>query len=518
MRGLNLARQLAAALLAGALAACASLPEKMPRSESHALAADAGTRIGQALAARKPADARDNHFRPLPDGVDALMARIALAAGAERSLDLQYYIWHDDLTGRFLTQALLKAADRGVRVRILLDDVGTAGDDQVLSAIDAHPNIEIRLFNPVASRGLRGLGMLFDFERTNRRMHNKAFVADNQVAILGGRNIGDEYFGASPELAFGDLDVLTFGPVVPQVSNAFDQYWNAPAAIPIAALSSSGGSAEALTRLRSALTQYINEQRDSPYANLAREALEAALGAPGTQVFLGQAHLLYDDPGKIARAPENTEGTLMPQFAGIGVETSRELLVVSPYFIPGKAGVRFFSDLVKRGVRVTILTNSLAANDVGAVHSGYQRYRDALLDAGVQLYELRPDAIVQAREKKMLGASRASLHAKTFVFDRRSIFIGSLNLDPRSLQLNTEIGIVCDSPPMAEAIASGIENELDEQAWQVVRESAPDGSQQTMWIERGPEGERRLSSEPEVGLARRIGVWLIGLLPVESLL
>ncbi|MCX9155650.1 phospholipase D family protein [Niveibacterium sp. 24ML] len=516
MRGLKRARRLAAGLLlAGAMTACASLPENMPRSESHALTPDGATRIGRALATRQPAAAGDNHFRPLPDGVDALMARIALAASAERTLDLQYYIWHDDLTGRFLTQALLRAADRGVRVRVLLDDVGTSGDDQVLSAIDAHPNIEIRLFNPVASRGVRGLGMLFDFERTNRRMHNKAFVADNQVAILGGRNIGDEYFGASPELAFGDLDVLTFGPVVPQVSHAFDRYWNTPASIPIAALSGTG-TAEDLADVRVELDRFTLEHRDSPYADLAREALEAAVGAPGSQLFPGQAHLLYDDPGKITRAPEDTEGTLMPQFAGVGVESSKELLVVSPYFIPGNAGVGFFAELVKRGVRVTILTNSLAASDVGAVHSGYQRYRDALLDAGVQLYELRPTARVQTGKKKMLGSSRASLHAKTFVFDRRSVFIGSLNLDPRSLQLNTEIGIVCDSPPMADAIASGIEGELDALAWQVVQAPTPGGGTQLEWIERRPEGKLRLTEEPEVSTLRRLGVWFLGLLPIES--
>ncbi len=440
-------------------------------------------------------------FRPLRSGVDALLARIVLADAAQRSLDVQYYIWHDDLSGRLFANALLRAADRGVRVRVLLDDVGAKANDEILLSIDSHPNIEIRLFNPVASRSFRGLGMLTDFSRVNRRMHNKAFVADNQAAILGGRNIGDEYFEASSEVAFGDLDVLTVGPVVGEVSHAFDQFWNAPSSYPIADLLGRSAGNENLSALRVELAAYIEANRDSPYVTQAgsRLAEEAKSGRYG--FYWGKGTLLYDDPAKISRAPDATEGHLLSQFGGIGKQTRQELLIVSPYFIPGEAGVAWLRGLVARGVRVTVLTNSLAATDVGAVHSGYQRYRESLLEGGVVLYELKPGAVQPAKAEKKTsgyGSSRASLHAKSFVFDRRAVFIGSLNLDPRSVQLNTEIGVVCESAPLAEEIAGTLERNLDTIAWRLERVVDPSGSSRIEWVEISAGGERRYVEEPEV--------------------
>ncbi|WP_374512788.1 phospholipase D family protein [Niveibacterium sp.] len=517
MRPLNLLR---AALVIGALAigGCATLPTDFARTESHALSDTADTRLGRAAAPRLAAHAGDNGFRPLPDGVDALLARLALAKAADRTLDLQYYIWRDDLTGRHLSEALLAAADRGVRVRVLLDDIGTGADDAVLLALDAHPNIEIRLFNPVANRSFRMLGMVSDFERTNRRMHNKAFIADNHAAILGGRNIGDEYFDAGSDVAFGDLDVLTFGPVVPSVSASFDQFWNAQASVPIAALAGHAGDAAALAATRTALDAFVNAERESPYVQGVATAVAHVLDERDGQWFWGKARLLHDDPEKIRRAPGEAEGTLLSQFSGIGNEIKSELLVVSPYFIPGDAGVAWFRSLTERGVKVTILTNSLAASDVGAVHSGYKRYREALLEAGVRLYELKPSAIEQAMEKKkkLFGASRASLHAKTFLFDRRVMFIGSLNLDARSIELNTEIGLLCDSAEMTEEMASGLERNLDAVAWRLALAPDASGRRQLVWIEQTPSGTRTLTEEPDVSLMRRFGVWFLSLLPIES--
>jgi cardiolipin synthase C len=512
-------RGLIVATLALMLGGCASLPSNVARDESHALQDTATTKLG-----RMSHDAQETHpgqsgFRPLRSGVDALLARIVLAEAAQRSLDVQYYIWHDDLTGRIFANALLRAADRGVRVRVLLDDVGAQANDAVLLSLDSHPNIEIRLFNPVASRTFRGLSMLSDFSRVNRRMHNKAFVADNQAAILGGRNIGDEYFEASSEVAFGDLDVLTVGPVVDEVSSAFDQFWNAPSSYPIATLLDRSVGSEDLTALRAELAAYIEANRDSPYVTHAGSRLADEAKSGRYDFYWGKATLLYDDPSKISRAPDATEGNLMSQFRGIGSQIHEELLIVSPYFVPGDAGVAWLRGLVARGVRVTVLTNSLAATDVGAVHSGYQRYREALLEGGVVLYELKPGAVQPAKTEKKakgFGSSRASLHAKTFVFDRRAVFIGSLNLDPRSVRLNTEIGVVCESAPLAENIAGGLEKNLDRIAWRLERVVDASGNAHIEWVETSAEGERRYTDEPEVSTMRRLSVWFLGLLPIES--
>jgi putative cardiolipin synthase len=498
---------------------CASLPANVKRTESHALQGTETTRLGQIAQPMLKAHPGESGFRPLRSGVDALLARMMLAQAAERSLDVQYYIWHDDLTGHFFADALLLAADRGVRVRVLLDDVGARANDETLLALDAHPNIEIRLFNPVATRSFRNLGMLTDFSRVNRRMHNKSFIADNQRAILGGRNIGDEYFEAQSEVAFGDLDVLTVGKAVSDVSKAFDLYWNAPASYPISALLGRSGETAKLDALRKQLAEFVASQHDNPYVDRARSQLPGMLATGSEGFYWGKAELLYDDPSKISRAPEDTEGHLTPQFADIKSLIKEELLIVSPYFIPGDAGVDWLGGLVKKGVRVTVLTNSLAATDVGAVHAGYQRYRKPLLEAGVKLYELKPEAIEHERDKRGGGitGSRASLHAKTFIFDRSAVFIGSLNLDPRSVQLNTEIGLVCESPPMAENLDDTIESNLDQIAWRLELIADASGKKRIAWVETGANGARKtLLEEPGVSTWRKFSVWFLGLLPIES--
>ncbi len=510
----------AAAAMLLVLGGCASLPSDIERTESRVLSDTATSRLGQANRTALSAHPGDSGFHLLRSGVDALLARIVLAEAAERTLDVQYYIWHDDLTGRHFAHALLRAADRGVRVRILLDDLGVKANDENLLALDSHANIEIRLFNPVASRTFRGLSMLTDFSRINRRMHNKAFIADNQAAILGGRNIGDEYFGADSEVAFGDLDVLMIGPGVDDTSRSFDHFWNAPMSIPVSALLAANDAASALGALRATLAAFVTDQRDSPYVRNANTELADKLASGRDGFYWGKAHLLYDDPAKISRTTDDTEGHLLPQFANLGSKVQNELLIVSPYFIPGEAGVAWFKNLVDRGVRVTVLTNSLAATDVGAVHAGYSRYRMALLEGGVKLHELKPDAIEQARasgEKKHRGSgSRASLHAKTFVFDRRAVFIGSLNLDPRSVQLNTEIGVVCESPPLAGELAGSIEQNLDKIAWRLERVVDASGNARIAWNETSAGGTRQHLQEPQVSGWRKFSVWFLGLLPIES--
>jgi len=512
-------RRFIAALLLGLIGACASLPTGYERTESYALQDSASTSLGLSSRDALRAHEGQSGCRPLPNGVDALAVRMVLAEKAERSLDVQYYIWHDDLTGRLFANALLRAADRGVRVRILVDDVGTKTNDDTLLSLAAHPKIEIRLFNPVANRSFRGLGMLSDFSRTNRRMHNKAFVADNQRAVLGGRNIGDVYFEANDEVAFGDMDVVTFGPVVAEVSRAFDMFWNAPMSIPIGALTGRRGEAAGLDALRAALAAFAQAQRDNPYVVNARSQLAQGLAGGIDGVFWGKVHVLVDDPAKVSRAPEDTEGHLSQQLGRITPHLRSELLIVSPYFVPGDAGVAGLRSLVAKGVRVTVLTNSLAATDVSTVHAGYKQYREALLEAGVRLYELKPSAIEFGKAKRgnrPTGGSRASLHAKTFVFDRSAVFIGSLNLDPRSVQLNTEIGVVCENEALASALAGGLLAAIDQVAWRVERVVASDGRTHLVWTETTPSGVVQRQDEPEVSTWRLLGVWFLGLLPIES--
>ncbi|MFM0339740.1 phospholipase D family protein [Paraburkholderia fungorum] len=510
-------RRLFAVVLLLLLSACASLPPQSARTATHAIAPSTSTRLGAAFTPPKQNHPDDSAFHLLPDGVDALLTRIVLADAADRTLDLQYYIWHDDLTGRHLAAAVLRAADRGVRVRVLLDDLGTGADDQVLLALASHPNVQIRLFNPVASRRFKTLGTALEFGRVNRRMHNKAMIADNEAAIVGGRNIGDEYFGASNDVSFGDLDVLTHGPVVRKVSLAFDEFWNSEAAYPIENLTGHKAEADALPAYRAKLAAFIESQRDTPYVTRVKQRYTETLETQEVDFSWGKATLLYDDPSKITRSPDDPEGHLMSQFETLRIEPAKEMLIISPYFVPGKKGVEWMRKQTGRGVRVTVLTNSLAATDVAAVHAGYQRYRKDLLDAGVHLYELKPAAAEDPKQKKtMLGSSKASLHAKTYVFDRSSIFIGSMNLDPRSVTLNTEIGVFCQSDALAAQVADGLTPKLDQIAWRVEERPDANGKRRIVWIDTTPTGTETEHGEPGVSGLKRMGIWFLGFLPIES--
>ncbi|SAK45293.1 phospholipase D/transphosphatidylase [Caballeronia pedi] len=502
------------------MTACASLPPQTGRMETHALTDTANTRLGASFVASEAAHPGDNAFHLLSNGMDALIARVILSENAQRTLDLQYYIWHDDLTGREMAASVMRAADRGVRVRLLLDDLGTNADDQFLLALASHPNVQVRLFNPVANRTFKKLGSAAEFFRVNRRMHNKALIADNQAAILGGRNIGDEYFGASSTVAFGDLDVLVHGPVVREVSSAFDMYWNSDAAYPIENLMRHQADPGALAGYREKIDAYLLSEQHSPYVAQVRERLANVIQQHDTQFSWGKAILLYDDPAKITRAPDDTEGHLMSQIKALNLDPDKEMLIVSPYFVPRKEGVQWLRSMTSRGVRVTVLTNSLAATDVAAVHAGYQRYRKDMLEAGVRLYELKPVASAnddKSTKKSTFGSSKASLHAKTYVFDRKRIFIGSMNLDPRSVQLNTEIGVYCESADAAVEVADGIGANIDRIAWRVELREDAGGGTRMVWIDTDANGNTtELDSEPGVSTWKRAGIWMLGILPIES--
>ncbi|MDN3920365.1 phospholipase D family protein [Roseateles violae] len=508
---------LAALLLAG----CASLPPLDGRAESHALGDTGQTRLGRAIAPGIAAHPGQSGIHALAEPHDAFAARVLLAASADRSLDVQYYIWHRDQTGELLFEALWQAAERGVRVRLLLDDANTGGIDPTIAALDAHPNIEVRLYNPFAQRSLRLLNFVSDFSRVNRRMHNKSFTADNQASIVGGRNIGNEYFGAGQQTEFADLDVLAVGAAVPAISRQFDDYWNSASAYPAASLlgSPGEGAAEGLraefaaARADPESTRYLEALRST---RLVQDLLGERLPLEWTR-----AQLVYDDPAKtLAQTPQREELLLPALLATIG-HPQTELDLVSPYFVPGKPGTESLVALAGRGVRLRILTNSLAASDVGAVHAGYAKWREPLLRAGVQLYEFKPTQLNGKKGDKGSSAAKdshgssAALHAKTFAVDRQRIFVGSFNFDPRSALLNTEMGLVIDSPGMAQRLSGLFDQELRRIAYTVRLAGEGDA---LVWTEAGPEGEQQFSVEPETGWLRRVGIQFLSILPIDWLL
>lgn len=502
-------------LCALALGGCTTLPSLAGRTSSTALADGAATRIGQAVAPLAAAHPGASGVHALPDGRDAFTARMLLAQAAERSLDVQYYIWHQDITGTLLFAALRAAAERGVRVRLLLDDNNTAGLDPMLSLLNAQPNIEVRLFNPFVLRSGQSLAYLTDFFRLNRRMHNKSFTADNQVTIVGGRNIGDEYFGAAGEVLFADLDVMALGPVVLDVSRDFDRYWNSDSAYPLAALVPPAGpdalaqtdTAAARVAAGPAAAGYMAALRASPFtAQLLEKTLPLEWAA---------TRLVSDDPSKVlGKAPPGS--TVMPQLKPLLGDPVTELDLVSPYFVPSQKAVDAFIAMAARGVQVNILTNSLEATDVAAVHAGYAKWRKPLLEGGVALYELRR-AWPQGADRKgsgPLGSSASSLHAKTFSVDRSRVFIGSYNFDPRSAELNTEMGVVIDSPALAGQIAAALRRDVPRRAYRV----RLDDQGRPYWTEQQEGHARVYTTEPGTGFLKRLGVGLLSLLPIDWML
>ncbi len=493
---------------------CGRLPPLGGRTVSGAIRDTETTRLGAALAPLLARNPGVSGIHPLYDARDAFAARYLLAAAAERTLDVQYYIWRKDLSGTLLMKALIDAADRGVRVRLLLDDNNTAGLDTALAAVDSHPRIEVRLFNPLAIRRPRAAGYLADLSRVNRRMHNKSFTADSQVTIIGGRNVGDEYFGATDGVLFADLDVLGIGPVAGEVSEDFDRYWASESSYPADRLLRPVGADE-VGRLSAAAERV---ERDAG----AVEYRKAVRGSPFVQELLSGTlrfewavtHLISDPPSKALRRAGREE--LLPEKLGrLFGAPAMTVDLVSPYFVPGASGVALFREWSKRGVRVRVLTNALEATDAALVHAGYAKRRRALLEAGVALYELRAGAgRTTAGSEGPFGSSGSSLHAKTFAVDGRRIFVGSLNFDPRSAELNTEMGFVIDSPALARSVGTAFDEKVPMRAYELrLSESG-----EIDWVERRGGAVVHHRTEPGTGFWRRWGVSLLSRLPIDWLL
>ncbi len=450
----------------------------------------------------------------LSDGRDAFAARVLLADASECSLDIQYYIWNGDKTGTLLFEALRRAADRGVRVRLLLDDNNTAGLDTVLAALNSHPNIEVRLFNPFMHRRWRALSFLTDFRRLNRRMHNKSFIADRQASIIGGRNVGDEYFDAGQGVSFVDLDVLAIGPVVKDVSADFERYWASDSSYPaervLARVSQTAiaevTAAAARVERDPAAVAYMQAIANSKYV---QQVLAGELPFEWSTV-----QMVSDNPAKGLGLAKDEE-LMWTRLKQVLQAPRLELELVSPYFVPGEEGVEYFSALARQGIKVTILTNSLAATDVAAVHSGYARRRKPMLEAGVDIFEMEPEfSFAPTKAHGALGSSNASLHAKTFSIDRSRVFVGSFNFDPRSQRLNTELGFVIDCPAIAQSIADAFASIIPARAYQV-RLSAAASLQ---WVEQRDGEEIVYDQEPRAGFALRAFVGVLSVLPIEWLL
>jgi cardiolipin synthase C len=497
---------------------CASLPPPAPRSASSAINDTAGTELGQALAPLLAAHPGLSGIHAMPNAFDAFAARMVLAGKAQRSIDAQYFIWRDDQVGMLLFQALWRAAERGVRVRLLLDDGGTSGIDATLALLDAHPHIEVRLYNPFVQRGSRTLGYLSDFTRLNKRMHNKSFIADNQASVVGGRNIANEYFGAAGAIGFADLDVLAIGPVVQRVSAQFDLYWNSASAYP-AAQFLAPPPADAAQRLQQAFAKALSDAVAVDYLNaVATSPILVDLLEDRLDLDWTHARLLYDDPAKTLDRSARTDVLLFPALMESLGKPTRSFDIVSPYFVPGEDGTALLAELARSGVQVRVLTNSLASSDESVVHAGYMKRREELLRAGVRLYELKPTANEQPMQVRgRFGAGKvAGLHAKTYAVDGERIFVGSFNFDQRSARLNTELGVVLDSRLGAAELAQLFDEDVPLLAYEVLL--APQG-EGLVWVERSASGtESRYDVDPQTDWTLRFKVGFLAGLPIDWLL
>ncbi|KUY82615.1 phospholipase D family protein [Burkholderia sp. RF4-BP95] len=518
------ARALAVCALLSLVAACATHPPAttLDRPVSHALPTDTATPLRTALAAPEAAHPGQSGFRLLPDGATALQMRIALARAATKTLDMQYYIATEDTTGKLLLGAALYAADRGVRVRMLVDDLNFRDIDRVMAGLNTHPKVEIRVFNPFgASRyGMveRTANSLTRLDSFTRRMHNKAMIADNQIAIVGGRNLGDEYFSASPTLQFRDLDVLAAGPVTNDISTSFDDYWASASSYPLRVLNHQKFDPKDLDAMRDELRDHWRKNADPYNAKpLNATPLAQQIARDELELVWAPAEFKVDTPDKVMRPSGAYVSPPMQRLVELTRDAQQEFLAFSPYFVPHDAGVKILGDTAARGVRVAILTNSLAATDAVAVQAGYAPYRVPLLQHGVELYEFK--ARPNPPRAGLFGSrSRASLHAKAYVIDRKVLVIGSLNLDPRSAYLNTELALVIHSPKIAQQAAAIFARvtQPDESYRVSLATPAGGGTPELEWTGTDNGEPATYHVDPHAGLMRNLMTGLFMLLPVED--
>lgn len=477
--------------------------------ESYCLAAalDA-TELDRRLGPEVDAHAEMSGLKLLPANIEAFRARLETARLAGRSLDLQYYYWKNDLTGRLLIREVIAAAGRGVRVRLLLDDINSFGFDSTYLALDSHPNIAVRLFNPSRSRTSafrRGLELVVKYVTATRRMHNKCWIADGRVMISGGRNIGDAYFDASSSANFQDIDVIAIGRCVADAGRVFDSYWNSDSAIPIRLLHKM--RRPKLAKMEHKLAIRCAEDNARTYLKLA-EAKGSGFDILKDLHWMESAEVMADPPEKAAGSRK--DDWLGPRIDKLFDSTSKSLRIISPYFIPGRAGTETLTGLAGHGADIRVLTNSLAATDVIAVHGAYARYRRSLVAKGVALHELKPQP--GRRKASLFGSRTASLHTKAFLVDGELGFVGSFNLDPRSRSINTEMGLLFRCAPLAKQLNAVFDAQTAlESSYRIEIVNG-----RIVWRETRDGVPVDHNSEPEAPLARRLPAWLIAWLPIES--
>ena len=475
-------RSILCLLSLGHVAGCSSLRLDVPSVPSFALERPEETVIGRNFASRLADTPGLSGFHLLVSGQEAFLARAATAEAAQRTLDLQYYIVAGDATATLLLYRALRAAERGVRVRLLVDDAGSRENDDILATLATHPNIDVRVFNPFFGRSLmalpRFLEYLGDSKRLNRRMHNKLWIVDNAAAVVGGRNLGDAYFAASSAYDFADLDVFVAGPLVKDISRNFDAFWNSEAAVPIKAFSVGPPGGERLADILAQLKARAEQFHETEYARALRAT------DLGPVLRSGQLSLVPAPAAIISDAPDKTlgDGGEPPIFSALRtavLSARREVILISPYFIPSERGVAVLCSLTRKAVRVRILTNSLASTDVPVVHAGYARYRPRLLACGIELHELRPGT----KAARQGLSSGASLHAKAVIVDRGLLIVGSMNLDPRSRQMNTEVALRIENETLAEQLGALFEEAVTpDQAFRVELAESGNAQSALVWV------------------------------------
>jgi len=506
--------------------ACTRLPDNTQKGASYVIQDGDNTGLGKAFQPLLEQNPGKTGVHLLGNGVDAFVARAVLAGLAERSIDVQYYMFHQDTVGRLLIKELLAAADRGVRVRMLIDDMYGEEADDVWSALDTHPNMEVRLFNPFVRGRSKNMQLVFDVKRVNYRMHSKTYTVDNQVTIVGGRNIGDEYFDADEDVAFSDLDAMSIGPVVAEVSDEFDDYWNNrhsyPVSTLIAGIESKAVKPGALDKLRKDLNDFYQQERTLKYRDaMKNSAFANSLRDKTAQFSFGKAKIIHDSAEKMTKSDEDWKDELLiSQLAPYIQQATREFILVSPYFVPGQKGADAICKLSENGVRVRILTNSLVSNDVAAVHTGYMRHRKQLLRCGVELYELN-EQLKKLEAKRFIwlpGLSKSSLHAKTMSMDKEVMFVGSFNFDQRSLNINTEIGILFYEPELAADTSEHFDSYIDKVAFRVELVTDEKGNESMTWTGYADGKQVVFDSEPYAGFWKKLSVNLMRILPIDAML
>lgn len=490
---------------------CATVPFDQPKPYSKTLVDTADSRLGKEVAAWVDQHGGQSGFYPLDEGMDALGVRLRLAEVAEKSIDLQYFLMKRDTAGVVMMYALLKAADRGVRVRFLLDDIFTTAPDDALLLINQHPNIEVRLFNPISRRGFASLNFVGDFRQANRRMHNKSFTVDNQISVVGGRNIADEYFDLKNSSVFIDFDVLALGPIANDISRSFDEYWNHSRAVPIDRIAANKAD-EDLDALRTD----IEEEFDDLYNTIYKQALESQLLqdliADRRRLFPADGRVLSDSPDKLLSEISEEHMQLASNLRQVLLSAEKEVIFISPYYVPGEGGVELVRNLVDKGIRVVILTNSLASNNHVPVHGGYARYRKKVIKTGAELYEARATA-ARERSGNEEGPDTLTLHTKAFLIDRRYLFVGSLNLDPRSIEINAEMGLLIDSEDLMAYITPNPGERLSKLAYRVLLNE--DGELE--WHGRIYGDEVIKTKEPDTSAWLRFKAWFLRIAPESQL-